>query len=70
MFASPDSIATGRTKSYFTPNLTASEGSRSVLKDCSDKLGDLMTQEWLLSQVDHTMQVDHWRTDAAEGTAN
>ena len=67
MFASIDSIALGNSKSYFTPNLTSSEGARGVLEGCSRELGGLMSQQWLLSQVDHGLQMDCWRNDAAEG---
>ena len=70
MFASIDSIAIGHTKSYFTPNLTASEGAQGVLEDCSQELGNLMSQQWLLSQVDHSLRVDRWRSDAAESAAD
>jgi hypothetical protein len=70
MFASIDSIAIGNTKSYFTPNLTASEGARGVLEGCSQGLGNLMNQQWLLSQVDHSLQVDRWRSDAVEGATD
>ena len=66
MFASIDSIALGNTKSYFTPNLTSSEGTRSVLEGCSQELGGLMTQQWLLGQVDHTIQMDCWQSDAED----
>ena len=68
MFASIDSIAKGNTKSHFTPNLTSSEGARGVLGDCSQRLGDLMVQQWHLGQVEHTLQVNRWRSDA-EGSA-
>lgn len=70
MFASIDSIALGHTKSYFTPNLTSSEGACTVLQDCTQGLGNLMSQQWLLSQVDHSLQVDRWRSDATESSAN
>lgn len=70
MFANIDSIAIGNTKSYFTPNLTTSEGACSVLQDCTQELGNLMSQQWLLSQVDHSLQVVRWRSDTAENSTN
>ena len=64
MFASADSIASGRTKSYFSPNLTNSDAARGVLEGCSRDIGNLMSQQWLLSQVDNTLRVNQWRSDA------
>ncbi|KAF9642210.1 hypothetical protein BDM02DRAFT_2494969 [Thelephora ganbajun] len=60
MFSSIDSIALGHTKSHFTPNLTGSEKACKVLEDCSQELGNLMAQQWLLSQTEHSLQVDCW----------
>lgn len=70
MFSSIDSISSGRTKSHFTPNLTYSPASRKVLDECSQEIGSLMTQEWLLSQVGHDLQVNRWRNDAVDCESN
>lgn len=66
MLAGVDSVATGKTKSYFSPNLTSSIVVCAVLEKCSQELGGLMTQQWHLSQVDHSLQVDSWQSKGAE----
>ena len=70
MFAGVDSVATGKTKSYFSPNLTSSDAACAVLENCSQELGELMAQQWHLSQVDHSLQVDSWRSKGAEAAAD
>ena len=64
MFASIDSIAISHTKSHFTPNLRFSEGACGTLEECSQVLGDLMSQHWHLSRVDRNLRVNKWRNEA------
>jgi len=70
MFASIDSIALSHTKSHFTPNLRFSQEACGIVEGCSKTLGNLMSQHWHRSQVDHSLRLDHWRSEAAESTAD
>jgi len=70
VFAGIDSIPLRRTKSFFTPNLTASADACVTLKGCSEELGNLMIADWHSSQVTHNLQVTRWRSDGVENTVN
>ena len=70
MFAGIDSIPLRRTKVFFTPNLTTSDEACATLEGYSEDLGNLMVTDWHSSQIAHNLQVNRWRSDAAESTIN
>ena len=70
MFAGVDSIARKHSKAYFTPNLTSSEGAYAAIKGYSQQIADLMSQQWHLSQIDHSLQVNQWRNDVTESSVD